>query len=390
MRADAREAFIRTAAAITLDTKKTDPRPVTGMIGQKCVGYMTNQYGELIALAAAERGPEFIGPGSYSPRLPNAFSRKSTISANSKRFEFMRPAHRVGTADHTHRPSPSQINHRIRDFPPAPIIPFRSGDLTHPPWSYSVPSYKTIQRRFPAHSFDPYQGTRVFRSVDARELYSRELHDTVDCFYDIPPLNRPKTTLLPIDERPRLPSPESDTPSPDQYEIPSSIGSGRKTDLSETWGKCDTDPPPITPGPGKYNPDAAPAPRDPPRSRYIPPELIPKREPPPREIDPFPEPTQYDPILEPPTKILTEIHERGQKLPWIIDSGTVGPVYNTRPVSRVIGGYIPRARHGDLAELRLMKERDRELAFRSLHGSLIARSPNMRTAQQLAAAAAAD
>jgi hypothetical protein len=168
------------------------------------------------------------------------------------------------------------------------------------------------------------------------------------------------------------------------------MGTGPSKTLSETWGECDTDPPPILPGPGQYDPDL-PIEHGIPRSRYIPKELIVPHPPLVPEPELLPEPGTYNPIIDSQTKIAQEI---GLKDPhgeaWVTHSPCKGPLFNLRPEWKARGGYIQRQGHSSRMEVRALKASDHELAFSTLHSSLVKRTPNSKYARQQAAAAASD
>mgnify|MGYP001106879964 CR=1 FL=1 len=65
-----------------------DSRPTTGMVGQRCLGFIPDSNGNLIRIIPEIKGEECLGPGSYNPEKPNTFKKSVKISSNSKRTDF--------------------------------------------------------------------------------------------------------------------------------------------------------------------------------------------------------------------------------------------------------------------------------------------------------------
>jgi hypothetical protein len=382
MKADRRAVFLRALNRLQSQPPGSDARPVTGMVGQKCLGFITTADGRVIRFVGHERGADSVGPGWYTPVAPDTFTKSLTISANSRRFEFMTPSHAVGPTDHTKVPAPPRKVHRIRDWPWCPSNPILSGNLEHQSWIPPLSARGPTQRRFPTVRFRDSMKTRQFTSMSSRELFAIDPSETADAFYDPPRAfdsrNKARSSIFAC-ELPRFPPPEP-MPAPGDYEIASALGNGRRTSLCDLFGPVDADPPLNLPGPGHY--DTAGERRGksvPPRSRYVPANLRESREViPPKPLDP-PAPGQYEPEVA-PTRIPARIRDRAHgssihKVP--------GSDYETRTRYRVPGGVIGGDPHRDPLQQRAARENDHLLAFRTLHSSMVRRSANLKVLKSL-------
>jgi hypothetical protein len=173
-----RATFLRALFYQSARISPPDQRPVSGMIGQKNLAYLTDPWGKTLRFVPGERTPEDVGPATYNPQKPDIFTKDLKISPNSRRFEFMRPSYSVGPGDHPTLPPSSRIIPRIGDRPPATnVIPFVSGDLAHPDWCPPLRELSRTKRRFPSVNFTQQQCTSQFTSRSSRNLFNPTPND---------------------------------------------------------------------------------------------------------------------------------------------------------------------------------------------------------------------
>ena len=293
-----------------------DNRPVSGMVGQKCICYYTDMYGKKIRIVPDERGEEFVGPGSYSPNDPSKPSKSLKISSNSKRSDIINHSFPVGPTDHYQPLKSSKFPHKIQGTPVSALknspfngnSTFLSGNMEHSTWN--APSNSILpKRRFPQVHFIENRNSSSFASKEERVLFPT----SINSISKDSELIMPKNTAIKVaqHESPvfsnsvnRFPEVTSTTPSPCQYN-PSTLTQGRKTGLEPSWTISDLDPPEITPGPGAYD-IATLSPTmekmkklqsivPPPRNRVIPRNLLPKRNHTVSKSNPeYPSPCSYD------------------------------------------------------------------------------------------------
>ena len=58
-----------------------DTRPTTGMVGQRCLGFIPDSNGNLVRIVPEIKGEECLGPGSYNPEKPSTFKKSIKISS---------------------------------------------------------------------------------------------------------------------------------------------------------------------------------------------------------------------------------------------------------------------------------------------------------------------
>lgn len=392
-----------------------DFRPVSGMVGQKCLCFYTDMYGKTIRVIPEEHGEEFVGPGSYSPNDPSKTSKSLKISSNSKRTEIINHSFPVGPTDHYQPLKMSKFPHKISGTPVSALKnslfsgnQFLSGNMEHSTWSTPY-NCNLPKRRFPQVHFKDNNNTPSFASNEARVLFPTS-SDAIS--KDSESNVRKDTTInVSVHESPvfqdsvnRFPDVSSATPSPCHYN-PSSLSQGRKTGLEPSWTIVDIDPPEITPGPGAYETDTlSPVMAkmknrqslNPPRSRVIPRNLLPKRNHPIyKSSQESPSPCSYDVHFE-DTKIpiLIRAKDKFKSNDW---SATPELLTNTPKVGaydlsandissccingRVKGGVMSIVGHRPPFEGRNSKENNHQFEFSTQHSSLLKKSYNARLYQ---------
>ncbi|OHT05950.1 hypothetical protein TRFO_26165 [Tritrichomonas foetus] len=389
----------------TLDSYKVqnedlinDLRPVTGNVGQKkCFGFYTDMYGNVIRLLPEERGEEYIGPGSYSPEKPSAPKKGTTISSNSKRTLWVNNSFPVGPPDHHQEIQSKKIPHVIqKKVNPKQDITFLSGNLEHSTWG-TPPSRLLPKRRFPQFKFATETNSRPFASREVRNLFPAN----EDAFSKPSEFKSSNQSTITVSDNEsavfrenttRFPDFYNTNPSPCHYN-PKIIDSAKSTSLSPTWGEVDVDPPPEMPGPGAYNTyqtssmgNGAKSIVPPPRSKYVPKELVPKRAPiVDREKFAPPPPGSYDPKPLENTKIPTIIHNRDNMVqndwamtPELLTRTPKVGSYDIAPKKRITGGVMSVMGHRNPLQDKLDREQDHSLQYSTPHSSLLKRTYNVK------------
>ena len=382
-----RDQFLKTIArleAAAID----DPRPITGNVGQNCLGYLTLPSGKVVRIVRPVESGEQLGPGSYSPEKPDTFTKSVKISPNSKRFEWAKSQYTVGPADHYQKQTKTRLPQKIGlKQPSKPPEAWKSFNQGHTSWS--VPSSKELpKRRFPMFKFDKAKAnnSRPFASRQERNLFN--IGDVNDLMYDTFPKpvkpNEEFAKQSPVfkSDIPRYSDPINPTPAPCTYNLPDTFGNGRKTGLEEMWTIHDGDPPFSTPGPGAYNPEL-------PRRKVVD-VTIGKRIN--RKVeDDIPGPGAYDQDIEVSYKIPVtfKAKDRRKSQEWcttpsmMSDSPGAG-AYNVERKWEPKGGLIFGGKRVCLIDEREAKKNDHKLAFSTMHEGLLMRTSNSKYQRSIA------
>lgn len=239
-----------------------DSRPTTGMIGQRCMGYVPDANGNLVRLVPEMKGDDYLGPGTYSPEKPITFRKDIKISPNSKRTEWGTKQFKTGPGDYVFQEKDTRITHKLPKKPKKEkVTPFLSCNLQHESWTPKSPHIS--KNRFPQVHFDDKRLTSSFASRQKRELFHvPPPEDKKEPYY--PPLH-PKEfegTAVFLTNVPRFPELVSTTPAPNQYKMPEVIGTAPVASLNPIFTEREPDPPPEpTPGPGFYDTSEHPEPK---------------------------------------------------------------------------------------------------------------------------------
>lgn len=390
----------------------SDNRPVSGMVGQKCICFYTDMYGKKIRIVPDEKGEEFVGPGSYSPSDPSKPSKSLKISSNSKRTEIINQSFPVGPTDHYQPIKSTKYPHKIQGTPVSALKnnsmfignAFLSGNMEHSTWS--APSNDILpKRRFPQVHFVEQKNSSSFASKEERVLFPTSVESISKD--SNPVITKSTTNKITQHESPvfsdsvsRFPESSFTTPSPCQYN-PSTLSQGRKTGLEPSWTITDLDPPEITPGPGSYETATLSSTMEkmkkyqsivpPPRNRIIPRNLLPKRNRIVSKSNPeYPSPCSYNVHLE-DTKIPIMIRSKDKfkSNDWLATPEllTITPKVGSYDLSsndlsscclngRVKGGVISVAR-----QVESQNSQDHPFQFSTQHSSLLKKSYNARIYQ---------
>ncbi|KAH0788503.1 hypothetical protein GPJ56_007559 [Histomonas meleagridis] len=351
-----------------------DTRPVSGMVGQKCLGYCVWGDGKLVRIIPKDRDENCIGPGTYNLKDPESEHKGATISPSSNRLSFLNTdqvKYRVGPSDHFSSETNTKLPHKIsgshKSLPSQPLI---SGNLTHKSWVSPLPSQTNIQRRFPRTNFKKTNATRQFLSKQERDLFNLsriEIKDNKPTEYEETSAKpeAPQMSACFRSDLPRFAEPNSITPSPCQYNIKSQFGTGNKFSFSPLWIDIDKEPPEITPGPGDYDPYKSNngAPRKPIKTGrgYIVSKKNKKQNT--KKVKPkTPSPGSYN-IKEKDTKMPISIHNK-DNLPynrWYQNSSEAPPpgYYRINEKNKIVGGVISRSA-AKKQEQRKLEDEDEE------------------------------
>ncbi|OHT08933.1 hypothetical protein TRFO_22351 [Tritrichomonas foetus] len=251
---------------------RSDSRPTTGMVGQRCLGFIPDSQGNLIRVIPEIKGEESIGPGSYNPEKPRSKSRGVSISPNSKRTNFIHNDKlKIGPQSYVTAPKPTKYKHQIRihDNSKDRHV-FLSGNLEHQNWIQKSASPQP-RCRFPATKFayDQNQQAKpssVFISKQKREIFVSEPDTTEIKYipYQRPNLQDAADNVFKQNLRRTFDDPSTPVPAPCAYTLPDTMGKGKAFDLSHSWDyvtypeEYDVNRPGKkinTPGPGAYEID---------------------------------------------------------------------------------------------------------------------------------------
>ena len=258
---DKKARFVQTLKEVMKECSrdKSDTRPTTGNIGQKCLGYVQDNNGNLLRLVPNVKPEESVGPGTYDPYKYEKFGRKSVLSRNSKRTNFILSDYCVGPADHFVPETATRILHtigpddhsKIKDD--VKIQPPLSGELSHESWIKDPP--KLPKNRFPQTKFAE-QKSAAFANKEKRVLF-QETNDTPGPGkYESSKNKKPKVeeegSHIFKNRLDRFPDSATGTPAPCTYTLPSYISDGPAFSLhplmEPVQKKVET-----TPSPGQYN-----------------------------------------------------------------------------------------------------------------------------------------
>ena len=232
-------------------------RPASEMVGQNCIGYYPTSGGKLIRIAQEVTGPEFVGPGSYDPKLLT-HSRSSTIPRSDRNMALSQTHYRAGPGDYMVVPPQTHLTHKLRlSDPPKPRSPPKSGELGHTSWTDTKkqikPLFHSVQRTTPAFResqtfIDNHKENHETKSYDSY-LYDNDYDDSDDFqgrpIWKPPPRGPDPTShaLQPqllsyescdktfqfLSKISRFQEPKSEGPTSTTYTIPSLFGSGPST-----------------------------------------------------------------------------------------------------------------------------------------------------------------
>jgi hypothetical protein len=259
-RTDKKARFIKTLKQVmnSYPRNTTDTRPTTGNVGQRCLGYVEDNNGKLIRLAPKIKPEECIGPGTYDPYKYEKFGRKSVLSRNSKRTNFILTDYCAGPADYFVPEAVSKILHafgpddrsKIKDE--KKIQPPLSGELSHESWIKEPP--KPPKNRFPQTKFAK-QKSAAFANKEKRVLFEEVSDIPGPGEYETAKNNKIKAeeegSSIFKNRLDRFPEFTTIAPSPCTYTLPSYISDGPAYSLHplmETVPKQKE----ITPSPGQY------------------------------------------------------------------------------------------------------------------------------------------
>ena len=199
-------------------SKNIFARPASGMVGQDCEGYIPDESGGVIKVQRERSGMEYIGPGTYSPKIMKNKPHFTKMSPNCLRTNFIHTYSRSGPSDNTTTPNSTKISHMFKPTDPYPVgeTP-KSGELSHQPW-YPEESQSEIS-------------TSMFKSSIERELWPPSPF-TPSPVAHCPGVvniveyneNTQSSAFLSHSERFKDIFKVSDTPSPTTYTLPEEIG----------------------------------------------------------------------------------------------------------------------------------------------------------------------
>lgn len=219
-----------------------DTRPVSGMVGQKCEGFIQNENGGLIRIAYEKNNDEQIGPGSYDP-IYQSDKNIHSIRIQDKHNLQSKP-------DRTPSPGkyiPSYPNTRILHSIAYSSMPHThqskyEGEgpvITHPSW---VPNHltgatakkniKKLRLSHPSYQFRSDLSTFQFSSNTRRNIFPKQFISPSPVLHakQRPPVEFDPNFNSPVfaDKTDRFKTSNLDTPSPAAYNI------------SDTFGKAPT------------------------------------------------------------------------------------------------------------------------------------------------------
>lgn len=216
-----------------------DTRPTTGMVGQRCLGFIPDSNGNLIRIVPEIKGEECVGPGSYNPEKPSTFKKSVKISSNSKRTNFIQSKnYKVGPQSYNNTYLGSKkYPHEMRTHDiKKQVEPFKAGNLEHKPW-IEKSSSPMPRNRFPATKFKENPPSHFFASKQKREIFTCEPDNTELKYipYDFPaPKDSPYFDFK--NQVPRYSEDQNQNPSPCTYTLPDTFGQQSPAfDLSPSW-----------------------------------------------------------------------------------------------------------------------------------------------------------
>lgn len=371
--------FVKTLSRLN-DRRSADSRPATGMVGQKCLGYVTDEYGTLIRIAPSEKDPDAIGPGTYNPEKPSTFRKNIKISSNNDRSTWSRLGTKPGPASYHIQENSTKIPHRLDSrAKDREVEPFLSGNLAHTSW-ISKRTSPIPKRRFPQVKFRKGHQSPAFASKQSRELFKMpndEQPEPQPVPYKEPEVSDVSYSIFKR-EIPRFAESSTPTPSPCHYSLPNDLFSGPAYSLEpimadflrhEHWRKKDD----VVPGPGYYNTEEKKPkkPENPVFASKIPREV--KRE------EWVPPPGSYEVDIETDDKIAMSIKKRitRKDTDWTRTTVTDAPDpgnYEVKNRGKVKGGVMNTSGNRNYWP----KTEDHKLAFSTPHSSLIKRTYNSK------------
>lgn len=216
-----------------------DTRPISGMVGQPCEGYVQDENGKLIRIAYAENN-EQIGPGSYDLINHEQKSKLPIKIQDSSHQTFKETTNRVPSPG---KYMPSDINTRIPHLIPRGTVSRSSQPkhvvegptITHPSWlpkSSLIIDAKGNTKNFrlshPNFDFRTQLSTFQFSSNTHRNIFPSKFLSPSPVLHakQAPPIEFDPNSNSPAfaDKTDRFKDKIQSTPSPTTYTISDSFG----------------------------------------------------------------------------------------------------------------------------------------------------------------------
>ena len=207
-----------------------DTRPASGMVGQKCSGYVEDASGRLVMLQEDQVTEDYVGPGSYDPNFP-ANGKSVKISNNVQRIGLLQPNQAPAPGSYSPKAPDTRIQHLITSSEPLPDPkPWLSLNEEHKSWlpkdntNVSCLHHPRLQAR-------NAMTTHQFVSTTTRELFP--------CNYVSPGPVKYANQRPPLDFSDASPSPAFNDkidrfkplltfgPSPATYNLPNEFGNAQ-------------------------------------------------------------------------------------------------------------------------------------------------------------------
>lgn len=154
-------------------SNRIDTRPASGMVGQRCDGYVQDQSGRLIRVAEAPRNSSFVGPGSYDPKKPSS-THAIKMSTSARKTILWNASPNPGPCDYCHEPKSTKYLHSIVRITeqPAPEPPL-GGNLGPTSWGPPPPGHVSRRQHPNVHPKKDMR-TSQFQSKTSREIFPQK------------------------------------------------------------------------------------------------------------------------------------------------------------------------------------------------------------------------
>ena len=245
--------------------KNFDRRPTSGMVGQRCLGFVEDSNGNFIRIVPEMKTEDDIGPGSYNPEKPRLSNKTVRISPNTKRMDYiMDNKLRIGPQSYVHNEKSTRYKHEMRAYDRnVKVEPFHSGNLGHESWLKDLENPPHIPKsRFPGKKFHEKRNSACFMNKTKREIFPATIDERGTKYkpYVKPEITDVADSVFKNQFRRTFDDPSTPVPAPNAYTLPETLGSGPKFDFSPAWKEPNLasdgkpfDPEPESPGPATYD-----------------------------------------------------------------------------------------------------------------------------------------
>ncbi|OHS98406.1 hypothetical protein TRFO_35230 [Tritrichomonas foetus] len=218
-------------------------KPISGNVGQDVLGYELKDDGSVRVVKKLFHGPEWVGPGSYSPQNQSS-SRVHSLNECYRHCELWDENDNPGPGKYSPLESDKKYMRRISDKPKSDeVIPHKSEGLSQVEWGPHLEKGRNSQNS-------------IFKSKTTRKLYPEVEETPSPAAYRVESSRKSGTSMSNAafgQRSPRFDDKTEISPGPGQYES-KKMAWGKKGSSLVRRAVDKYDPSSESPGPGAYSP----------------------------------------------------------------------------------------------------------------------------------------